>query len=165
MSEKKKNSKKMNKKMIVLCTAAISSLYLTAYTETIHTSADQSSSASHFLNKSKVETNKEVNESKQDNQTNNKTTSNQRVYKDGVYNGSGSNHIGSVSVSVTIKNGSIAKVQITNCTTSYSKSYIDGLPDQVVQRQSSQVDVVSGATLSTEDFQTAVDQALASAKA
>ncbi|RBN38092.1 FMN-binding protein, partial [Priestia megaterium] len=80
--------------------------------------------------------------------------------KDGTYSGQGSNRIGTVYVSVTIKNDRIDTVEITEADTHYSESYIEGLPSQVVQRQSSDVDVVSGATLSTEDFQNAVDDAL-----
>ncbi|MGB8460433.1 MAG: FMN-binding protein, partial [Priestia megaterium] len=79
---------------------------------------------------------------------------------DGTYSGQGSNRIGTVYVSVTIKNDRIETVEITEADTHYSQSYIEGLPAQVVQRQSSDVDVVSGATLSTEDFQNAVDDAL-----
>lgn len=61
---------------------------------------------------------------------------------------------------MTIKNDRIDTVEITEADTHYSESYIEDLPSQVVQRQSSDVNVVSGATLSTEDFQNAVDDAL-----
>jgi uncharacterized protein with FMN-binding domain len=75
------------------------------------------------------------------------------------------NHIGSVSVSVTINHGKIESVKITDCTTSYPESNIDKLPQQVVARQSSNVDNVSGATESTNDFITAVMNALSQAQA
>jgi uncharacterized protein with FMN-binding domain len=88
------------------------------------------------------------------------SSSSKSRYRDGTYRGQGSNHIGSIEVAVSIKSGKISTVEITNCTTSYPESYVDDLPRQVVERQSSNVDAVSGATRSTEDFQAAVDEAL-----
>ncbi|MBL0385259.1 FMN-binding protein [Tumebacillus sp. ITR2] len=87
------------------------------------------------------------------------------TYKDGTYTGMGSNRIGSVEVAVTIQGGKIAAVEITNCDTHYPQSRIDGLPAQAVERQSSKVDTVSGATKSTDDFRNAMNQALAQAQA
>jgi len=86
------------------------------------------------------------------------------IYKDGTYYGVGMNRIGSVQVAVTIKNDRITNVEIVNCHTHYSESYITHLPSQVIARQSANVDVVSGATKSTEDFQNAVEQALQKAR-
>jgi len=86
------------------------------------------------------------------------------IYKDGTYYGVGMNRIGSVQVAVTIKNDRITNVEIVNCHTHYSESYIRHLPSQVLARQSANVDVVSGATKSTEDFQNAVEQALQKAR-
>jgi uncharacterized protein with FMN-binding domain len=60
---------------------------------------------------------------------------------------------------VTIQGGRIASVTITRATTQYPVSDIAGLPNQVVQRQSAQVDVVSGATYSATAFRSAVTQA------
>jgi uncharacterized protein with FMN-binding domain len=87
------------------------------------------------------------------------------TYKDGTYTGSGSNRIGTVEVAVTIKGGKISSVEITNCNTHYPQSRIDNLPAQVVKNQSDQVNNVSGATMSTTDFRTAVRQALQQAQA
>jgi uncharacterized protein with FMN-binding domain len=84
----------------------------------------------------------------------------QGKYKDGTYTGSGSNRIGTVEVAVTIKSDKITDVQITNCDTHYSEDRIADLPQQVLDRQSSDVDIVSGATKSTQDFATAVDECL-----
>lgn len=92
-------------------------------------------------------------------------TATQGNYKDGTYTGVGTNQIGSVQVAVKISKGKIASVSITNCSTSYSESNIGQLPSEVVTRQSSSVDNVSGATRSTEDFQSAVQMALDKAKA
>ncbi|MEH7694704.1 FMN-binding protein [Bacillus altitudinis] len=70
-----------------------------------------------------------------------------------------------MSVSVTIKQGNITSVEITSDNTRYGQSSISSLPNEVVIRQSADVDTVSGATLSTQDFETAVAQALEQAKA
>lgn len=83
------------------------------------------------------------------------------LYKDGTYYGEGYNRIGGIQVAVTIKQGKIASAEITQCTTHYRQSAIDpALPNQVVARQSDNIDFVSGATKSSQDFQNAVEQAL-----
>lgn len=87
-----------------------------------------------------------------------------KVYKDGTYYGAGSAWNGSVQVAVTTKSDKITSVRITRCTTSYPESYIAGLPKEVMQRQSAHVDLVSGATYSSEEFKRAVELALQKAK-
>lgn len=82
------------------------------------------------------------------------------TYKDGSYSGAGMNRYGVVQVSVAVKNGKIASVQITNCQTHYPESDIQSLPQQVVANQTWNVDIVSGATGSSEDFRAAVENAL-----
>jgi uncharacterized protein with FMN-binding domain len=96
--------------------------------------------------------------------TTNANTSKTPTYKDGTYTGSGSDRRGTVEVSVTIAHGKISKVQITDYEMHYPESYIEGLPQEVVQRQSADVDIVTGATSSSEDFQMAIEQALAAAE-
>jgi uncharacterized protein with FMN-binding domain len=86
-------------------------------------------------------------------------------YKDGTYSGTGTSRRGNVSVSVTVQSGRIATVTISNITTQYPVSRIASLPAQVVSRQSSQVDNISGATYSAQAFSTAVQAALAKALA
>src|SRR5579872_4582743 len=81
--------------------------------------------------------------------------------KDGSYQGTGWSRRGSVSV--TVQNGKITAAPITGVTTHYSQSLIAGLPAEVVGRQSSHVDMVSGATDSSMAYQQAVAQALAQA--
>jgi len=84
-------------------------------------------------------------------------------YQDGSYSGRGVSRRGNVEVSVTIQGVKIASVAITRCTTQYPQSLINGLPSEVVVRQTWQVDLISGATYSTHAFQDAVRQALTSA--
>jgi uncharacterized protein with FMN-binding domain len=86
-------------------------------------------------------------------------------YKDGTYSGMGSSRRGNVWVSVTVTNGRIGSVTITRSTLQYPVRDIAGLPAQVVQRQGAQVDIVSGATYSSQAFRTATSQALAQAQA
>ena len=83
--------------------------------------------------------------------------------KDGTYTGTGSSRRGDVWVSVEVQSGRIATVTITRSTLQYPLRDIAGLPAQVVQRQSAQVDIVSRATYSSQAFRTAVSQALSQA--
>ncbi len=83
--------------------------------------------------------------------------------KDGSYSGSGMSRHGGVSVQVTIQKGRIVSAPITGVTTRYSRSVIAGLPASVVSAQSSQIDLVSGATDSSMAYVQAVSQALAQA--
>ena len=85
------------------------------------------------------------------------------AYQDGTYTGTGTSRFGNITVAVTIQGGSISGVTLTKVTTSYRASRIAGLPGQVVARQSANVDLVSGATYSSQAFKTAVAQALAQA--
>lgn len=93
-------------------------------------------------------------------------------YKDGTYLGWGSCRHGDIETSVVIQEGKIASVAISQCLTRYSCSWIapktpgGGLPDlpgQVVERQSTKVDYVSGATESSYAFADAVTAALSKA--
>ena len=83
--------------------------------------------------------------------------------KDGAYTGTGWSRHGSVSVKVTVQGGRIVSAPITGVTTRYSQSVIAGQPAKVVAAQSSRIDLVSGATDSSDAYQSAVSQALAQA--
>jgi uncharacterized protein with FMN-binding domain len=85
-------------------------------------------------------------------------------YQDGSYTGSGTNRFGTVEVEVTIEKGKIANVDITSSRTRYPQKYIDPLPAEVVDAQDYNVDTVSGATRSSEDFINAVREALMQAE-
>ncbi len=85
-------------------------------------------------------------------------------YLNGTYNGAASNQIGTVEVAVTIENDKITNVQITGCYTHYPEDYIAQLPGYVVAHQTDQGPIVSGATLSSDDFYGAVQQAVAKAQ-
>ena len=86
------------------------------------------------------------------------------VWKDGTYTGWGYSRHGNIEASVVIEGGRIASAIISQCRTRYSCSVIDLLPPQVAQRQSPDVDYVSGATQSADAFYGAVVAALGKAK-
>ena len=74
--------------------------------------------------------------------------------------GDGTSTIGRIAV----ENGRIASAHIADCQTRYSCDVIDKLIPQVAQRQSPDVDYVSGATQSADAFYGAVVEALSKAK-
>ncbi|HEX5069692.1 MAG TPA: FMN-binding protein [Vicinamibacterales bacterium] len=85
-------------------------------------------------------------------------------YKDGTYTGWGTSRHGDIEATVVIANGRITSARISQCWTRYSCSWVAHLQGQVVDRQSPEVDYVSGATQSTNAFYYAVVQALSKAK-
>jgi len=154
---------KMSHKMVTLCAAAIGIIYSAGYIVTEPVALAQISppgiTSTQKTSNASADTSTPVSSSTS-------SVSTQGQYHDGTYNGQGSNRIGTVKVAVTVKQGKIISCQVTNSSTHYSVSAIDPvLPNEVVARQSGNVDVVSGATRSTEDFQTAVQQALDQAQA
>jgi uncharacterized protein with FMN-binding domain len=84
--------------------------------------------------------------------------------KDGVYYGWGTSRHGDIQASVEIKSGKIIGAYISQCLTQYSCSWVSALPPEVVDRQSAEVDYVSGATQSSNAFYYAVMDALKKAK-
>jgi len=90
---------------------------------------------------------------------------NQGQFKDGTYTGQGTSRRGDVWVSLQVSGGRVTNVTITRSTLQYPLRDIQNLPQEVVQRQSAQVDLVSRATYSSMAFRGAVAQALAAAKA
>jgi uncharacterized protein with FMN-binding domain len=85
-------------------------------------------------------------------------------WKDGTYLGWGTSRHGNIQAEVVIERGRIASATIAQCRTRYSCSVIDKLPPEVAQRQSPDVDYVSGATQSANAFYFAVVDALSRAK-
>ena len=85
-------------------------------------------------------------------------------WKDGTYDGWGTCRHGDIQATVVIEAGRIASATITQCLTRYSCDIIEKLPPEVSQRQSPEVDYVSGATQSAGAFYWAVVGALGKAK-
>lgn len=86
------------------------------------------------------------------------------AYKDGTYYGTGKGFAGTMKVKVDISGGKIASISIvsTKDGDSYVKS-ASSLLDTIVEKQSTNVDTVSGATFSTRGIIAAVRSALSQA--
>lgn len=144
--------KKMDKKWVILCSTAIAAVYTAGFVTT----------------ESQAISNQPIQQVVSNDQTNNSTVNNSNgsniqstsLYKDGTFTGTGMNRRGSIEVQVTIKSDKITDVQISDFAMHYSERDVVGLPDEVLQNQSAQVQNVSGATYSTEAFQDAIQQAL-----
>ncbi len=85
-------------------------------------------------------------------------------WEDGTYVGYGASIHGDVESTVIVENGKIVAAAISRCLTQYSCSWIAHLQQQVVARQSPDVDNVSGATHSANAFYYSVVDALKKAK-
>jgi uncharacterized protein with FMN-binding domain len=85
-------------------------------------------------------------------------------YKDGTYTGWGSCRHGDLQAQITIEGGKITVARISQCLTRYSCDVIGRLPPEVLQRQSAEVDWVTGATQSADAFSYAVSDALSKAR-
>jgi uncharacterized protein with FMN-binding domain len=85
-------------------------------------------------------------------------------WKDGTYLGWGSCRHGDIQSQVVIEGGRIQSATIAQCLTRYSCSVIGRILPEVAQRQSAEVDFVSGATESANAFYYSVMDALSKAK-
>ena len=94
------------------------------------------------------------------------TTSSETLYSDGVYSGVGDGFRGAIYVDVTIENGIITNVEVTQHQDDrkwYNKAY-DTIRSRIIDSQSTDVDLVSGATYTSEGIRDAVFNALEKAK-
>jgi uncharacterized protein with FMN-binding domain len=103
--------------------------------------------------------------------TSGSTSTSGTTYKDGSYTGSVANAFyGNIQVKAVIQNGKITSVQFLQYPNDRSRSlsinsYADPLLSQeAIQAQSANVDVVSGATDSSEAFMQSLSDALSQAK-
>lgn len=85
--------------------------------------------------------------------------------KDGTYAGEGTG-METIKVSVEVKEGKIASVEITEHEESegYSEPAIEQLPGIIVDKNSTDVDAISGATVTSDGIKEAVNNALEKAK-
>ena len=87
-------------------------------------------------------------------------------WKDGTYTGSGKGFGGNISVKVTVKDGKIKSIDVTSAsgeTASYF-SKAKGIIPKMISKQTTNVDVASGATYSSNGIIKAVRNALSKAK-
>jgi uncharacterized protein with FMN-binding domain len=99
------------------------------------------------------------------------TTVNQGIYKNGVYKGPEVDaYYGLVQVQATIQSGKLTNVQFLEYPTDRRTSQeinniaVPYLQQEAIQAQSARVDIVSGATLTSEAFMMSLQNALDSAK-
>jgi len=166
-------AKKMPRRLVALSSSAVAAIYLAGFVYTRGADAGLASgatsvptavSASPSATASSGQPSVVVSASAPATPTSTSTTTTS-AYRDGTYTGAGTSRRGNVNVSVTIQSGRIANVTISSVTTQYPVSRIASLPSQVVSRQSSQVDNISGATYSAQAFSLAVQAALSKAGA
>ncbi|MFA5576877.1 MAG: FMN-binding protein [Tissierellaceae bacterium] len=88
------------------------------------------------------------------------------TYTDGVYEGTGEGKNGEITVSVEVKDGKIASVDILSHdeTDGISDPAREQVPASIVEKNSTEVDTVSGATLTSEGIIEAVNEALEKAQ-
>ena len=83
-------------------------------------------------------------------------------YTDGTYSGTAKGMNGDVTVEVTVKSDKIESVNVTshNETTGISDPAIEQIPTSIVEKNSAEVDIVAGATVTSNAIMQAVTQAL-----
>lgn len=85
-----------------------------------------------------------------------------RNYKDGSYQGTGNGFDGTIVVKVTVQSGTISDIEIVEAK-SEDAAYLDNakkIINTMIQNQTSNVDVASGATYSSNGIIEAVQNAL-----
>lgn len=85
---------------------------------------------------------------------------------DGIYEGSGDGFGGKITVRLTVKNERLQKAEIISAKNE-TKDYLESakkILDDAVKRQSTDVDTVSGATLSSNGIIAAIKDALVNGK-
>lgn len=91
---------------------------------------------------------------------------NQEGYKDGIYTGEGNGYNPGLKVQVEIKDGLINDIQILEHNEVgqmfYQPAFTE-IPTQIIEKQTTDVDIVSGATYSSKGIMEAVNDALSKA--
>lgn len=153
-------------KLLALCTAAVGAIYAAGYVVTEPT-AQASGTPSTTASAAPARQHVQHPARKSSGNSGSPSSSSKKIqYKDGQYNGNGSNPYGTLSVLVTIAQGKIASVKITSYAMHYPQSFIDPqMNKEVVSMQTWRVYAVSGATASSYNFAEAVYYALQKARA
>lgn len=87
-------------------------------------------------------------------------------FEDGVYQGTGTGYGGTITVEVTVEGGSIVSVTILSAPGETASFFAraKGVIDSVIQKQTWEVDVVSGATYSSRGILAAIQNAITGEK-
>jgi len=86
------------------------------------------------------------------------------ILKDGTYDGIAKKGPVKVLAEVTIKNKSITKIELLEHRTWKGRAAENIIPDRIIDEQSTSVDAVSGATISSRVIMNAVEDAIQKAK-
>jgi uncharacterized protein with FMN-binding domain len=83
-------------------------------------------------------------------------------WKDGVYPGKAEGVHGDIELSVTVEKGKIAKIEVTKQSEAAGVSDVafQRVPQEIIEKQSTTVDAVSGASLSSKAIMAAAEDAL-----
>ena len=87
---------------------------------------------------------------------------NSKTYKNGEYVGEAKGYKSNIKVSVSVKDNKISDVKVVSHddTPSFADKAISVIPKEIVNKQSTDIDVVSGATLTSKGILDAVNNAL-----
>lgn len=87
-------------------------------------------------------------------------------WKDGTYSGGGEGLQDDITVEVTVAGGKITKVDVVEQRESpgVSEPALEQIPERILEKQSTEVDVVSGVSYTSEGIIQAVEDALSKAK-
>ncbi len=86
------------------------------------------------------------------------------VYIPGTYTGTARGYGGTVQADVTVSGKSIESIEVNGEKETLLNMVLPGLTDSIISKQSTEVDAVSGATLSSNAIKKAVDEALSQAR-
>ncbi|HOX05047.1 MAG TPA: FMN-binding protein [Planctomycetota bacterium] len=86
-----------------------------------------------------------------------------RVVPDGIYNGASRGYVDDVNVQVTVAGGKITEVKIAGHRENRALTSLTDVPPKIVQKQSTQVDATSRATITSKAVMRAAETALCSA--
>lgn len=84
--------------------------------------------------------------------------------RDGAFHGYGSSRHGDIEVRIEIVGQKVVYAEISRCLTRWPCSIVERLPAQVIERQTADVDIISGATASSDAFYMAVLDALSTSR-
>ncbi|MGL4774015.1 MAG: FMN-binding protein [Clostridium sp.] len=114
---------------------------------------------------SKIE--QQIEQPKEEKKEESKEQDSKSKYKDGVYEGVGYGYKPNLKVQVTIKDGVIKEVLIKEHNEVGQRFYLpafDIIPKRIIEKQTAEVDTVSGATRSSRGIMEAVNDALSKAE-
>ena len=94
------------------------------------------------------------------------SSSSEAIYNAGTYTGVGAGRNGELTVEVVVTDSKIESVTVTahTETAGIADPAIEKVPAQIVEKQSTEVDAVSGATITKDAIVEAVNKALEQAK-